>query len=71
MYRDYRLSRELPHLSQLLPVSMIWKFEHLQGDDREVNVDVFLHPSKYLKRLPLQEIVADTRIYRNGVERYK
>ena len=39
--------------------------------DREVNIDVFLNPSKYLKRLPLEEIVADTRVYRKGVERYK
>ena len=39
--------------------------------EHEVNFDVFLNPSKYLKRLPLDEIVADTRVYRKGVERYK
>ena len=40
-------------------------------NDRQANIDVFLHPSKYLRRLPLEEIVADTKVYRQGVERYK
>ncbi|MFH0748979.1 MAG: ParB/RepB/Spo0J family partition protein [Candidatus Bathyarchaeota archaeon] len=39
--------------------------------DREVNLDVFVNPSKYLKRLSLEKIVADTKVYRQGVERYK
>ena len=39
--------------------------------EHEVNFDVFRNPSKYLKRLPVEEIVADTRVYRKGVERYK
>ena len=62
-YREYmkRTPRLIPRVMRKYP----------RGDDREVNVDVFLNPSKYLKRLPLQEIVADTRIYRKGVERYK
>jgi hypothetical protein len=38
---------------------------------REINIDVFVNPSKYLKRLPLKKIVADTKVYRQGVERYK
>ena len=38
---------------------------------REINLDVFANPSKYLRRLPLEKIVADTKIYRQGVERYK
>lgn len=39
--------------------------------DREINIDVFVNPSKYLKRLPLEKIIADTKVYRKGVERYK
>ena len=45
------------------------KLDVLRG--HKVNFDVFRNPSKYLKRLPLEEIVADTRVYRKGVERYK
>jgi hypothetical protein len=37
----------------------------------EVNVDVFINPKRYLKRLPIEKVVADTKIYRPGVERYK
>ena len=39
--------------------------------DREINIDVFVNPSKYLKRLPLERIVADTKVCRQGIERYK
>ena len=39
--------------------------------DREINIDVFTNPSKYLRKLALEKIVADTRVYRQGVERYK
>jgi protein-S-isoprenylcysteine O-methyltransferase Ste14 len=63
-YREYmeRTPRLVPRLLQ----------KHIRGRDGwEINVDVFLNPSKYLKRLPLGEIVADTRVYRKGVERYK
>jgi hypothetical protein len=63
-YREYmkRTPRLIPRLIQ----------KHPRGwDDRQVNIDVFRNPSKYLKRLPLEKIVADTRVYREGVERYK
>ena len=63
-YREYmkRTPRLIPRLRE----------KHLRGrDDRQVNVDVFRNPSKYLRRLPIGEIVADTRVYRKGVERYK
>ena len=45
------------------------KLDVLRG--HKVNFDVFRNPSKYLKRLPVEEVVADTRVYRKGVERYK
>ena len=38
---------------------------------RKINLDVFIHPEKYLVRLPAEKVVADTKVYRNGVERYK
>ena len=63
-YREYmkRTPRLIPRLLQ----------KYQRGwDDRQVNIDVFRNPSKYLKRLPLEKIVADTRVYREGVERYK
>jgi len=63
-YREYmkRTPRLIPKLPQ----------KHPRGwDDRQVNVDVFRNPSKYLRRLPIGKVVADTRVYREGVERYK
>ena len=38
---------------------------------RKINVDVFFKPEKYLIRLPVEKIVADTKVSREGVERYK
>jgi len=63
-YREYmkRTPRIVPRLMQ----------KHPRGrDDRQVNVDVFRNPSRYLRRLPIGEVVADARVYRKGVERYK
>jgi hypothetical protein len=36
-----------------------------------VNVDVFQHPEKYSVRLPISEIIADTKVDPDGVKRYK
>ena len=38
---------------------------------QEINMDVFQNPEKYLVRVPIEEIVADTKVSREGVERYK
>jgi hypothetical protein len=38
---------------------------------REINVDVFANPEKYLVRLPMEKIVADTKVSPEFVERYK
>jgi hypothetical protein len=38
---------------------------------RAVNFDVFTHPEKYVVRLPLEKIVADSKVYLEGVEYYK
>src|SRR4030042_7013479 len=38
---------------------------------QEINIDVFQNPEKYLVRVPIDEIVADTKVSREGVEGYK
>lgn len=37
----------------------------------KVNIDVFIFPEKYVKRIAVDKIVADTKVDREGVERYK
>lgn len=39
--------------------------------EREINIDVFSNPEKYLVRLPIEIIVADSKVSPEGVERYK
>ena len=43
----------------------------LKTSDLELTIDALINPKKHLKRLPLERIVADTKIHRPGVERYK
>ena len=38
---------------------------------QEINIDVFQNPEKYLVLVPIDEIVADTKVSREGVEGYK
>jgi len=38
---------------------------------REINIDVFSNPEKYLVRLPIEKIVADSKVNPEFVERYK
>ena len=37
----------------------------------EINVDVFANPEKYLVRLPIEKLVADTKVDREAIEMYK
>jgi hypothetical protein len=37
----------------------------------EINLDVLSNPEKYLVRLPIEKIVADSKVVREGVEGYK
>ena len=37
----------------------------------EFNPDVFINPGKYSRPLPIEEIVADSKVSREGVEFYK
>jgi len=39
--------------------------------DREINIDVFANPEKYLVRLPIEKIVADTKVDPEAIEMYK
>lgn len=38
---------------------------------REINIDVFANPEKYLMCLPIEKIVADTKVSAEAVEMYK
>ena len=38
---------------------------------REIDIDVFSNPEKYLLRLSIDKIIADTKVSREGVEKYK
>ncbi len=39
--------------------------------NREFNIDVFANPEKYLLRLPIEKIVADTKVDPEAIEMYK
>jgi hypothetical protein len=39
--------------------------------EREINIDVFANPEKYLVRLPIEELVADTKVDPEAIEMYK
>jgi hypothetical protein len=39
--------------------------------DPEINIDVFSNPEKYLVRLPIEKIVADTKVSPETIELYK
>ena len=53
--------------------SVRFKVKRLMRPTRgqEINIDVFQNPDKYLVRVPIEEIVADTKVSREGVEGYK
>jgi hypothetical protein len=37
----------------------------------EINADVFIHPNKYAICLPVEKLVADTKVSQQGIEIYK
>jgi hypothetical protein len=37
----------------------------------QINIDVFSNPEKYFVRLPIEKVVADSKVSREGVEGYK
>jgi hypothetical protein len=46
-------------------------FSKLFNGQSEINVDVFLHPHKYAVCLPLEKLVADFKVSKQGVDMYK
>jgi hypothetical protein len=42
-----------------------------RGRGRKINFDVFSNPEKYVVLLPMEKIVADSKVVREGVEAYK
>ena len=52
--------------------SLRWRVMRLTGlRGREINIDVFANPEKYMVRLPIDKIIADSEVSREGVEKYK
>jgi hypothetical protein len=52
--------------------SLRWRVMRLTGlREREINIDVFANPEKYMVRLPIDKIIADSKVSREGVEKYK
>jgi hypothetical protein len=52
--------------------SVRWKIIRLiRLRGREINVDVFANPEKHMVRLPIDKIIADSKVSREGVEKYK
>ena len=43
----------------------------LRRRESEINLDVFANPEKYLLRLPIQKLVADTKVDPEAIEMYK
>ena len=39
--------------------------------ESEINIDVFANPEKYLVRLPIKKLVADTKVDPEAIEMYK
>ena len=59
-------------------MSVLGFFSSLKGEvsdffngKSEINADVFIHPAKYAVCLPIEKVVADSKVSRHGVELYK
>ena len=46
-------------------------FSALLTGKTEVNIDIFLHPDRHIVCLPVEKIVADSKVSRKGIEFYK
>jgi hypothetical protein len=58
------LEKRVRDIVDSLRFRIIWL---MRGRGREINVDVFSNPEKYLVRLPIEKIIADTKVSREGV----
>ncbi len=45
--------------------------KYKERNRRYLNVDVFSNPEKYLVCLPIDKLVADTKVFREAIEEYK
>lgn len=54
-----------------LLVSIKDDFSNFLTGRSEINVDVFVNPNKYAVCLPIEKVVADKKVSRQGVEVYK
>jgi hypothetical protein len=46
-------------------------FSALLNGKAEINIDIFLHPDRHIVCLPVEKIVADSKVSRKGIEYYK
>jgi hypothetical protein len=51
--------------------SLKYDFSSFLSGRSEINADVFLHPQKYAVCLPIDKLVADSKVHRQGIELYK
>ncbi len=52
-------------------VSVSGDFSNIVNRKSKISADVFLNPQKYAVNLPIEKLVADTKVSRQGVEFYK
>lgn len=46
-------------------------FSSLLNGESQINADVFINPSKYAVCLPIEKLVADSKVSRQGIDIYK
>jgi hypothetical protein len=46
-------------------------FSSFFNGDSQINADVFIHPEKYAVCLPIEKLVADSKVSRRGIDVYK
>jgi hypothetical protein len=51
--------------------SLKYDFTSFLSGQSEINADVFLHPQKYAVCLPIEKLVADSKVSRQGIDIYK
>jgi hypothetical protein len=66
---EYYLGKRVRNFVDLLSFKVVRLMRPTRG--QEINIDVFQNPEKYLVLVPIEEIVADTKVSREGVEGYK
>jgi hypothetical protein len=64
----YYLAKRVQNLVNSLRLRVL---QLLKLKKPEINIDIFANPEKYLIRLPIEKIIADTKVDPEFVEKYK